>query len=213
MGLLSMPARAEIHHAMMEFTGIQHTPSEQHMEVSMSRQARYVNDTDTVVTFLLDQNPFMSDDKYFRNITSCVTARSKCNVDNTKEMGTKIIKSIAGKTTQSISFKRKYQTVTMKQDNSMKENEELVDIDPQLFFQRLTAVGDKFENTEEIFKYELCSYPALLFDFPLLLREATNPELANPTWDMVGKDQNPPSDGVVQYVLNGGVLLQRIPWG
>ena len=97
----------------------------------------------------------------------------------------------------------------MKQDSSVKDNEEIFYINPQLLFQHLTAVRDKVENTED--KYELCSYPASLFDSPLLPREATKPELTNAMWGMVGKDQTPPSDGVVQYMLNGVAFLQCTP--
>ena len=211
--LLSMPARAEMHHAMMEFTGIQHTPSEQHKEVGMSRQIRDAKDTETVVSFLQDHNPLTANDKSLRSIASGVTVSSKCNVDHAKEVGTNIIKSMSGKTTQSITYKRKDQAVNMKQDNCTKQNEEIVDINPQLLFQRLIALRDKVDNTEEIFKYELSSFPASLFESSLLPREATKPELANAMWNIVGKWHTPPPiDDAVQYVLDGGSLLQRIPW-
>ena len=85
-----MPDRAEMHNAMMEFTGVQHTPSEQHNEVSSSRQARDVKDTKTVATFFLVHNPFMRDDKSLRNIANGVTASNRCNVDNAKELGYKL---------------------------------------------------------------------------------------------------------------------------
>ena len=209
--LLSMPARAEMHNAMLDLTGVQHTPSEQHKEVSKSRQKRDVTDTTTVLRFLAYHNPF-SDDLSLRNLANGLTASSKVNVDQAKEIGDKIIKSIVGKTTQNLTFKRKNQAVNLKHDTSTVEiNDEIVSIDPQLLFQRLIAVRDKVDDTVGLFKYELCSYPAALFEPSLLPREATKSELADALWDMVGENQEGPSDDV-QYVIDGGAFLQRIPW-
>ena len=80
-------------------------------------------------------------------------------------------------------------------------------IDPQLLFQRLTIAARATDNLKDVFKYELCSYPPALFHSTLLLREPQKPVLANAIWALVTPDTSE-----VQYVLNGGALLQWIPW-
>lgn len=62
-----------------------------------------------------------------------------------------------------------------------------------------------------MFKYELCSYPPALFDSTLLLRQPQKPVLADAIWTLLTKDA-PGITGQVHYVLDGGALVQRIPW-
>jgi hypothetical protein len=80
-------------------------------------------------------------------------------------------------------------------------------------FQRLTtAANGLFENTAEVFKYELSSVPSSMFDCNRLPREACKSNLADAIW-ACGSDCTHEIDGEgFQYVLDGGSLLQRIPW-
>jgi ribosomal protein L37AE/L43A len=77
-------------------------------------------------------------------------------------------------------------------------------------FQRLTTVANGlFENTAEVFKYELSSVPSSMFDCNGLPREASKSNLANAIW-ACGSDCTHEIDGEgFQYVLDGGSLLQR----
>ncbi|KAG1672652.1 hypothetical protein GQR58_015915 [Nymphon striatum] len=59
-----------------------------------------------------------------------------------------------------------------------------------------------------IFKYELCSYPAALFDSSLMLRQPQKAVLADAMWKMLSSSSNKPT-GPVQYVLDGGALLHH----
>ena len=93
--------------------------------------------------------------------------------------------------------------------SEVKINGIAVQIDPQLLFQQLTIATKTTQNLEDIFKYELCSYPPALFDSSLLLREPQKPVLANAIWGLVTPDI---PTGEVQYVLDGGALLHSIPW-
>ena len=74
-------------------------------------------------------------------------------------------------------------------------------------------MAQKCDDLQLALKYELCSYPPALFDSSLLLREANKPALADAIRDLV--EPHLPADNVVdgsQYVLDGGALVQRIPW-
>ena len=41
------------------------------------------------------------------------------------------------------------------------------------------------KGQEDVFKYELCSYPPALFDSALLLREPQKPQLADAIWTLI----------------------------
>ena len=84
-------------------------------------------------------------------------------------------------------------------------------IDPQLLLQRLIVAAKAADNIKNIFKYELCSHPLALFDSSLLLREPQKPDLANAIRDTLAQD-TPEISKDVQFVLDGGSLLQLIPW-
>ena len=94
--LLSMPACADVNSAMQNLTGVGFHTSEQHKETSNSRKKRDKMDTLKILSFLQERNPF-SEDISLRNIETGVTADASVNVDKAKEIGTKIIESMAGK--------------------------------------------------------------------------------------------------------------------
>ena len=48
---------------------------------------------------------------------------------------------------------------------------------PQILFQRLVMVGQRSMDITEMFAYELCAYPASLFDKNLLMRTAPKSDL------------------------------------
>ena len=67
------------------------------------------------------------------------------------------------------------------------------------------------KSLDDMFQYELCSYPTSLFDSSLLLLKPQKPALADAIWAKLPSDHTGPK-GDVQYVLDGGALLHRIPW-
>ena len=74
-----------------------------------------------------------------------------------------------------------------------------------------TAANGIFENTAEVFKYELSSVPSSMFDYNRLPREACKLNLVDAIW-ACGSDCTHEIDGEgFQYVLDGDSLLQRIP--
>ena len=82
-------------------------------------------------------------------------------------------------------------------------------IDPQLLFQTLTLAAKATNHIEDVFKYELCSYPPALFDTSLMLRESQKSVLANAIWNLLPQ-YIPGIPGEVQFVLDGGSLFQCI---
>ncbi|KAK3747021.1 hypothetical protein QZH41_001488 [Actinostola sp. cb2023] len=210
--LLSMPACAEVNNAMQDLTSVKYHTSEQHKEATRARQERDFNDTKELLSFVELRNPF-SPDPSLRSIVSGVIADDKVNVDKSEEVGNNILRSMVGKSPFEYSFKKKDQAVTLASKTTVKINEESVQIDPQLLFQRLSvlATGGRYEDPKSHFKFEMCSYPPSLFESSLLPRQANKPALADAIWTIVKNDQIGP-EGNVHYVLDGGALLHRIPW-
>ena len=178
--------------------------------MAKARQARDWKDTHIVLNYLQERNPFTSD-TILRNISTGVHAHNSVNVDKGKDVGNAILVSMEGKTAAEYSFKRNKQAVTLDTKAAVKIDGIAVQIDPQLLFQRLTIAARATDNLEDVFKYELCCYPPALFDSSLLLREPQKPVLANAIWALLTPG-TPQTTAEIQYVLDGGALIQHIPW-
>ena len=210
--LLSMPACADINEAMQNLSAISYHSSDQHKEASEARQLRDKEDVLKIVAFLRERNPFDGGETSLRNIITGEIAEQHVNADTAVEVGRRIIDALPGKNAIEHSFKRANQVVTMNAKNHLKIDGETLAVDPQLLFQRFTtAAHGLFEDPSEIFKYELCSVPSALFDNNGFLREAQKSTLAEYIWNLGGCGA-PCTGDDVQYVLDGGWLLHRIPW-
>ena len=184
--LLSMPSCAEINFTMQELTGtlyllyLLYQTSEQHKESCSNRKKRDIEDTFT-----------FSQDLTLHSIVNGITADDKVNVHKAKDVGQAIIESVVGKNVYELSFVRKRQANTLASRTSVVINNEPVQVDPQLMFQRLCLIATRetHENPALLFKYELCSHPPALFDKSSLPRVANKPRnkpaLADEIWDLV----------------------------
>ena len=72
--LLSSPVCAEMNHAMLDFTGVSYSTSEQNMDHSESRKNRDMKDTQTLLNALAEQNPFTAQ-KGLRNTMNGVPCK------------------------------------------------------------------------------------------------------------------------------------------
>ncbi len=163
--LLSMPACAEVSHSMQEFTGVRCDTSEQHKDSTQSQIKRDTEDTYKILNTLSALNPF-GPDPSLRGLVSGLVAHESVNVDDAKEVGELFLKSMVGQGVTSISFERKKQAVTLASKAAVKIDGESVQVDPQLLFQRLSlmAMNGSCKDPASLFKYELCTHPAALFD-------------------------------------------------
>ena len=100
-----------------------------------------------------------------------VNAEESVDVDEARAKGEKILASMAGQPVNTYSFKRKDQSITLAAGSSVKIDGVKVCVDPQLLFQRLVFACNSLADLQVVFKYELCSYPAALFDSPVTLRQ------------------------------------------
>ncbi|KAK7111484.1 hypothetical protein V1264_011106 [Littorina saxatilis] len=214
--LLSMPACAEMNNAMQEVTRMEYTTSDQHAESGGSRQGKDETDMKSMLKFLLPRNPFTSDGT-LRNICTGVTADTTVNVDTAKAVGGAILQSMVGTSVKDFKFKRKNQAVTMDIQTSAKIEGEIIQVDPQLLFQRLVTAAsvqpDEFDLPSS-FEFELTSPPASLFEPSGLLRESHKSTLVDAIATAVkGETLLPGEEDASEHViLDGGSLLHKVPW-
>ena len=93
----------------------------------------------------------------------------------------------------------------------MKIKGEHANVDQQLLFQRLLTVRERCDDVTSQYPYELCHYPAALFESLSLPVQPNNAVLADYVWKLMKEEQRNPSRDV-QYVFDGSGLLHRVPW-
>ena len=108
-------------------------------------------------------------------------------------------------------LKKKEQAVILDAKSTVKIQNENVQVDPQLLFQHLVTAGTRNDELTDTFVYELCSYPSALFESTYVMWASNNATLADALWSAKVVPL-PGHTGEVQYVLDGGALLHRIPW-
>jgi hypothetical protein len=211
--LLSMPSCAEINGAMQTLTGESYATSEQHKDCGKARQQRDYADLKKATSYLNERNPFSSD-RSLRSIVSGVVANENVNADKAEEVGDNIIASMAGKSAKEFSFCKKNQVVTLASKRVVASSDGSIKIDSQLLFQRLCVLAacGRIENPQELFQYEMCSFPPALFESQFLPRQANKPVLANAVWERTKQHQTDKPPGDTHYVLDGGSLLHHLPW-
>ena len=108
-------------------------------------------------------------------------------------------------------FRRKDQAVNLASKNSVRIKDDIVQIDPNLMFQRLASSAAKSDDgLKETLKFELCTFPPALFDNTGIMKQPKKAQLAETLLQLIGsKDLRLP--GEVQYVLDGRALLYKIP--
>ncbi|KAL8625950.1 hypothetical protein ACOMHN_012542 [Nucella lapillus] len=159
-----MPACAEINSAMQTLSGITFTTSEQHKETGTTRQARDHKDTQTLVSYLTDRSPFLSDPS-LRSIASGRVADDTANVDNAKNIGKKMLDGMTEKNVLEVVIRKKDVAVTLATNLAVRVNDEPIIIDPLLLFQRLLKIAQSTPETiPSLFKYEMTNLPCALFD-------------------------------------------------
>ena len=211
--LLSTLACAQISCAMQDHVGIQCEHSDQSKDMSETRQKRDVEDTVVILKTIAGEgrNPFVQD-SVLKNIMTGVNAEESVDVDEARAKGEKILASMAGQPVNTYSFKRKDQSITLAAGSSVKIDGVKVCVDPQLQFQRLVFACNSLADLQGVCKYELCSYPAALFDSPVTLRQPEKASLSDALWEKLSEQAKTGPNGQVKYVLDGGALLHRVPW-
>ena len=110
---------------------------------SSRKKKRDVDDTLKILAALKEWNPF-SQDLTLHSIVNDITADDKVNIHKAKDVGQVIIDSMVGKSVYELSFEWKRQDITLASRTVI--NNEPVQVDPQLIFQRLHAIATRETN-------------------------------------------------------------------
>ena len=168
----------------------------------------------TVFRFLCEHNPFERLPELC-NIISDITGDSSVNVHQAVLVGEAILEKMYGVDAFEFSFSKKDFAVVLDQTRQLNIDGEKVQVDPQLLFQRLLAIGKAHtdeNDIDQLLQYELSPSPPVLFDEYGLLIQARKTQLAEslsqtlPTL-MAEVDIIP-----IFTVYDGGSLLYRIQW-
>ena len=209
--LMSTPVTAAISQAMQNYTGTSYQTSERHKETMVPRLSRDHSDALKIVTYLSDRNPFnISND--LMNISTGEVCNEKVNVYQAKEIGETLIISLKDLSVFDYSFRKRDMAVTMPTKSSVTIDNENVSADSHLLFQRLITIARHSpEEMEKAFTFELSTFLASLFDKDGLMNDVNKPQLSHAIWKAIEEYEVRVPDGTY-YIIDGGALLQRIPW-
>ena len=84
-------------------------------------------------------------------------------------------------------LQEKYHAIKLS-TSAVRVNNETMQIDPQLLFQRLITAGTRNDQLEDIFPFELCSYPSAIFEATSAMMPSNKPALADAIWALVPRD-------------------------
>lgn len=115
---------------MQEAASTQYHSRDQHKELSETRHVRDSMDTQAIVQFLVNRNPFTLQFLHFHNIATGVVSGNHANADCAKEVGEEIVSSMEDKQVLEYIFKWKAQAVLINIKNSITVNEERISVDP-----------------------------------------------------------------------------------
>lgn len=211
--LLSTPACGEVHKAVQEISGLGSSgPGTIHKDRTQARLSRDEKDLQSIMDYLGERKPFSKTKQELHSLSSGVIGETSVNVDNAEAVGVAIMASMEGKSVAEHKFTKKHQVVYLASSVYVSLDGEKIEIDPQQLYQRLLVAGIGSIELKTLFQYELCSYPTSLFDSKLFMRLADKADLQNALVKKVPScvvgDQ--PRD--LAHVIDGGAMLQRIPW-
>ena len=108
-----------------------------------------------------------------RSIATGINAGSGVKVDTAKAVGEKILTSMAQ---QELLQQSCYKKTRLSQ-SAVRVNNETIQIDPQLLLHRLITAGTRNDQLEDIFQFEICTYPPAIFEARYIMRPANKPAL------------------------------------
>ena len=207
----AMPTLVLVNERMQNLTGLTELTVENHAEAISSRRARDLADIEKIVRYIEPLEPFRQDSELLSVVTG-VRASSSVSEDDAKSVGETILKDMEAKDIDKYVFRRMEKAVTMAERSSVVIDSERVMVDPALIFQRLAAVASTSgSDLNEVLSFELCSFPPSLFSSFEVMRTADKASLTNALMKIKGLD-GPVTLPTSQRVLDGGWLVQKIPW-
>lgn len=202
----------DVMEAVEKFSGVTFDKSYQHKD---SQDARKNADAKAVMAlqkFLELHTPFSEDIKGLVSISTGIVADENVDCIKAFEKGISTLHSIEGQNFADLKLSKKHAVITLdKVNKTVVVDNAVISISTDLIFQRacLVYMNNSYSNEqfEDLFSYELATYPVALFDAKGL-RKNTKSDL----YDFFEEYQIDLNKTDYQYVIDGGMLLQKVPW-
>lgn len=213
--LQSMPNCAAINDAMQHFTQKTLETSEQHKEIGLTRRKRDIQDTKTVYDYLSERNIF-ENIPGLRNIVDGIVSNANCNPYTAETIGCAVITKLEENGSSDYVFKKKDHVVVMNSKNTVQIDDENVQIDPEVLFQRLIFIQNNRDkdDVERMLQYELTQRPPVFFDENGFLRDGNESAISDALWKKFGSYMSNECEILDEcvHVLSGDWLLNEICW-
>ena len=212
--IFSRPACAEVSNAIQNITGLKNkSSSEQHKEEQKPRLEADTRDMKTINEFFKQHDPF-SGHEYLVNIVTGVKANDSVDIDDVFKCGDKILNKMKGKQVSKYSASKSEKAKNLAHSIKIKnKNDEDVEIDPDLLFQRFGAIalGPRKDsiNESDVFNYEWTPWPAGLAKSKTELTHADKPSLLSDL-KMYTSTELIINSTAVEFVVDGGYLLYAL---
>ena len=187
-----------------------YSTSDQHQQSSETRMDVDLADYNKIYSFLEEREPFRNHPELV-NIVTGVEAGDHVTSHKALSLGNCILNLMVGQDIKKFKFPRKMTVVNMAAV-LIKGKKTSYTIDPNFLFQRLlSSIILRREEVDvgKVFSHELCTFPPRLFSAEDLLLAAESKSQFTKSFpsEIESCDM-----GDMKYVIDGGMLLHRIPW-
>lgn len=212
--LLSRPKCAEISQSIFDVAGLRSNTPDGHRDLTASRIKRDMSDIQKILEVFIERGPFSTTTDKLVSLSTGLVGDDMVNADDARAVGVRIITSMVGHSVAEYKFSQKEQVKTLASAVHIKTaTGERLEIDPKHLYQRLLLIGVGEVPLPELLEYELCAFPASLFENSLRMRSGDKAELIHYLLKLVPSSVVPtipiPS---VQFIIDGGGLLHKFPW-
>ena len=204
---------AGIHQSMSDFTELEFSNSDEHVEMGISRIRRDYEDIKKMLDWLQNHNPFDDTDPSLRSLSSGhdSTGKDGINCDTVEDVGIMMQRKMDNKFYTDMSFKRADKIRTL--ENLRKGTKigcATIHIDPMILFSRLLIQVERSNDIQSLFAYELTPIPTALFRDDMM-RKGNKSSLGASLKEGV-KPAEISEISNAKFVIDGGALLHRIYW-
>ena len=213
--LLSRPICSEVTESIFNIAGCSSSHPDGHRDLLRAHITRDNGDIKKLIGVMNDRGPFTNTTENLISLSSGLMAEDAVNADNARIVGEKILNNMVGHTVADYTFSQKHKVKNLASFTHIKTSSgDIIELEPQILYQRLLITGVCDTPITELFTYELCSIPPSLFDNFMRMRTGDKAELMHYLLKAVPAcvvtHELDPAD--VRFIHDGGRLLHKFAW-
>ena len=142
-----------------------------------------------------------------------LVAPANVNITDVQKCGESVLSKMEGTSPLTFTFKKDMQAKQIPASSNILTKETKITLDPDLLFQRLITVCTEDEQSDAL-KHELAHHPMSLFDDEGFMRDGKKSDLGKYIVETYKCHDVIPniSNESWKKVVDGGMLLHRLPW-